>query len=108
MGEVPHTFRDMPRWWRDEDGRRWLDRVPELVAERCRLWGLELDGAPWHGSNALVLPVRRARVPLALRMCPPVDDVEAVAAALQLWSRSPVVQLVDVEPAAGAMLLERL
>lgn len=49
----------MPRWWHDDAGRSWLDELPARVADRCAAWGLDLDGRPWHGSNALVVPVRR-------------------------------------------------
>lgn len=108
MVEVPQAFVDMPRWWHDSDGRRWLDNVSRLAAEQCDRWSLEVDGPCWHGTNALVVPVRRGNERLALRLCPPRDDVAAEARALQVWDGHGTVELVEVEPASGAMLLERL
>ena len=60
MITVPPSFRAMPRWWHDDAGRGWLDDLPSRVAARCAAWGLAVDGAAAHGSNALVVPVRRA------------------------------------------------
>lgn len=105
---VPCSFRDMPRWWHDHRGRDWLDQLPELVRRQCTRWGLEPDGAPSHGSNALVVPVRRGPLELALRLCPPSDDLAAEVAALRHWDGRGVVSLHDAEPSAGALLLERL
>ncbi|MGP5128196.1 aminoglycoside phosphotransferase family protein [Brachybacterium tyrofermentans] len=108
MITVPATFRQMPRWWHDESGRAWLDRLPALVARRCEHWGLDIDGAPLHGSNALVVPVRRGTQEAALRFSPPGDDLARECAALPHWDGRGVVELLDSDEAAGVMLLERL
>lgn len=108
MITVPATFRDMPRWWHDQPGRTWLDALPALVAEQCRRWGLELDGAVLHGSNALVVPVRREGEAAALRLAPPGDDVHQEAAALRWWDGRGTVRLLAADEPARAMLLERL
>jgi len=73
----------MPRWWHDHLGREWLDILPPLVADQCRRWGLDVEGDPSHGSNALVVPVRRHSEQFVLRLSPPGDDVTQEAAALQ-------------------------
>src|SRR5215217_4403450 len=106
--QVPQSFREMPRWWGDVEGRQWLDRLPRLVADQCRRWGLELDGPVRHGSNALVVPVRGGAEELVLRMSPPGDDVGQEASALQFWNGQGTVRLIQVDPGASAMLLERL
>ncbi len=98
----------MPRWWHDEPGRAWLDALPDLVASQCRTWGLTVDGSPWHGSNALVVPVLRGGLRLALRLAPPGDDVDAEARALRFWDGGGTVLLHEVDSDARAMLLERL
>lgn len=105
---VPSSFREMPRWWHDHDGRAWLDVLPQLVSEQCRRWDLDLDGQPLHGSNALVVPVRRNGERYALRLAPPGDDVTAEAEALRLWDGRGTVRLIDVDRDARTMLLERL
>jgi streptomycin 6-kinase len=103
---VPASFRAMPRWWRE--GTAWLDSLPRLVAQQCRAWGLTVDGAAAHGSNALVIPVRRGGRPFALRLSPPSDGVAGHVAALRYWDGRGTVRLVACDPTANALLLERL
>lgn len=102
------AFLDMPRWSRDAPARAWLDELPHLAERQCHSWGLTLDGFALHGSNALVVPVRRGEEPYALRLAPPGDDVKLEAAALSHWDGRGVVKLLDVAPESGASLLERL
>lgn len=106
--QVPQSFREMPRWWSDPAGRRWLDELPARAAGQCTRWGLQVDGSPWHGSNALVLPVRRQGERLALRLSPPGDDVSSEAQALRFWDGRGTVRLLDVDLPRAATLLERL
>ncbi|MBC3761247.1 aminoglycoside phosphotransferase family protein [Quadrisphaera oryzae] len=112
MVEVPEAFRAMPRWWHDDAGRAWLEELPALVADQCRRWSLAVDGPPWHGSNALVVPVVERSgpgEPLALRLAPPGDDVTGQARALRLWAGRGAVLLHDVDDDdQRALLLERL
>ena len=108
MITVPEAFREMPRWWHDHPGRDWLDTLPALVETQCRRWQLDVDGTPLHGSNALVVPVRRGPRAFMLRLSPPGDDVAREAAALRLWAGRGTVRLFDVDVAARALLLERL
>lgn len=105
---IPDSFRRMPRWWADADGRAWLEELPALVARQCSRWDLDCDGAPMHGSNALVVPVRRGAEPFVLRLAPPGDDVATEAAALRVWDGRGTVRLFAVDRDARAMLLERL
>lgn len=105
MIEIPATFWAMPRWW--ADGPDWLDQLPHLVEQQCRRWGLTVDGPAWHGSNALVLPVRRGTEPLALRLAP-LSDAAADVAPLRFWAGRGMAQLVAEDLDAGAVLLERL
>src|SRR6188768_1688090 len=108
MIEVPESFRRMPRWWADPLGLAWLDSLPERAQVRCRRWGLSVDGPAVHGSNALVLPVRRGEQRFVLRLAPPGDDVAAEVAALRVWDGRGAVRLYDADEADGATLLERL
>src|SRR6188472_1587462 len=108
MITVPESFRQMPRWWSDTAGPEWLDSLPERVEIRCRRWGLRVDGSVMHGSNALVVPVRRGDQDFVLRLAPPGDDVAAEAAALRMWDGQGTVRLFEADEADRAMLLERL
>lgn len=104
MIEVPVSFRAMPRWW--HDGTDWLEALPALVLDQCRRWGLTPEPEVRHGSNALVVPVRRGGHRLALRLSPPGDDVGREAAALRFWDGRGTVRLLDADPDRRALLLE--
>ncbi|AXK46556.1 aminoglycoside phosphotransferase family protein [Brachybacterium saurashtrense] len=108
MITVPASFREMPRWWHDADGRTWLDRLPALAAAHAARWILTLDGPPRHGSNALVVPARQRAQAAVLRLAPPGDDLSTEAAALRHWAGHGVVELLEVDADSGAMLLARL
>lgn len=103
---VPQSFRDQPRW--RSDGTAWLDSLPDRFRRQCEIWALEPDGKPWHGSNALVVPVRRDERPCVLRLAPPDDRTRGELAALDFWRGRGTVLQYETEPAAGASLLERL
>lgn len=109
MIEVPASFRAMPRWWAaTPEERQWLADLPRLVDAWCVRWRLTVDGLPRHGSNALVVPVRRDGMPAALRLAPPGDDVAGLSAALRFWHGGGVVAELAADAAEGALLLERL
>ena len=66
-----------------------------------------------HGSNALVLPVRRSGAEtsgerLMLRMSPPDERTASEIAALDFWAGRGTVLQLAADPATGAGLLERL
>jgi len=103
---VPSTFRAMLRG--SHERRAWLDSLPERVDQQCRAWNVSLDGDPWHGSNALVLPVRRGGEQFALRLTAPDESFPAEVAALRFWAGRGTVLLVETDLGAGTMLLERL
>lgn len=105
---VPQSFMDMPRWRSGGTGGEWLRRLPALIEVQCSTWHLTIDGAVLHGSNALIVLVRRGDEPAALRLAPPGDDVAAETAALRHWNGRGTVRLLDVDLESGASLLERL
>lgn len=106
--DVPESFRAMPRWWQDTRGRAWLDELPALVARQCASWSLTVDGPVLHGSNALVVPVRRDDEVCVLRLSPPGDRVDREAAALRWWDGRGTVRLLDADEERRTLLLERL
>lgn len=103
---VPQSFLEMPRWW--HEGQQWLVELPDLVERVCEEWHLELDGMIMHGSNALVVPVRRGQDTFVLRLTPPDDRSVDEISALRFWNGRGTVNLFDADPAAGVSLLERL
>ncbi|XVS67104.1 aminoglycoside phosphotransferase family protein [Actinosynnema sp. CA-299493] len=101
---IPETFRNSPI----PRDRNWLATLPAAIEHRLEVWDLRPDGDVRHGSHALVIPVTRAGTPLVLRMNAPSEDVTAHIEALRFWRGRGTVHLVDADPTAGAMLLERL
>ncbi len=85
--------------------------LPGLVDASLQRWRLTIDqdaGGPWHGSNALVLPVLRDGVPLVLRLAPPDPNTSKEVAALRFWDGRGTVRLIRHKPDWAAMLLERI
>ncbi len=91
-----------------EAGRAWLADLPKIVADLCQRWTLAVEGKPWHGHLAIVVPVRRNDEPCALKVS--WRDTETVheAHALKVWNGRDTVRLLESSPDLGAMLLERL
>jgi len=96
----------MPRWW--HEGADWLEALPGTAEAVCERWRLNPEGAAMHGSNAIVLPVRRDGVPLALRMTMPDKRKADEVRALRFWNGRGTVRLLEADAGMGASLLERL
>lgn len=104
--EIPQSFREMPRWWRE--GTVWIDSLPGRLAVICAGWRLRPDGVALHGSNAIALPVTRDGIPLILRVTPPSAGFQLEIDALEFWAGRGTARLIEHEFETGAMLLERL
>lgn len=90
-------------------GRRWISELPGLVEQLCAEWSLTVeDPAPRHGGLGLVVMVRRAGVPLALKVSWQETSTHDQEVALAAWDGRGAVQLVEAAPDRGALLLERL
>ncbi len=91
-------------------GDDWLVRLPRLLDERLDAWDLVVDGEPWHGACALVLPVRRAGDGrrLAFKVTWPHVEARTEHLALRAWGGRGAVRLEAAYPADFALLLERL
>ncbi|WP_280232565.1 aminoglycoside phosphotransferase family protein [Nocardia cyriacigeorgica] len=105
---VPPQVAETIREFFDDEGERWLAALPELVAQRCRDWGLELIGEPFGGgTHSLVAPVRRADGSVAVVKVPFVDTENAgEPAGLWRYDGDGAIRLYDFDPGSGAMLLE--
>ena len=106
--EVPEGLARSPRFWDDEAGRAWLERLPRFAAEVCERWELRVDGEPRHGSHALVLPVTSADGPVALRLTPPCQRATDDLRAVRFWAGPPMVRVLRADEDGAATLLERL
>ncbi|KRE77513.1 aminoglycoside phosphotransferase family protein [Arthrobacter sp. Soil763] len=102
------------RYSGNSEGRAWLSALPGRIGQCLERWGLEPDlapgGRPWNGHGAVVVPVRRSADGKAavLKLAFPHDESLAERHALALWGGRGAVELLDAEPASGALLLERL
>jgi streptomycin 6-kinase len=97
------------QWMRStEDGRAWLDSLPELVDQCAKGWGLTL-GDPFPDVYlSLVLPTELADGSEAvLKMSYPHREVEHEGLALETWNGEGAVRLLAHDPSRHALLLER-
>jgi streptomycin 6-kinase len=94
---------------RSEPEARWLRTVPGLVEEAVGQWHLEVDNDEvMHGWFAVVVPVHRGNEACVLKVSRLTEAVEAEALALSAWAGRGAVRLLEADPAAGVLLLERL
>ena len=89
-------------------GRAWIAELPRRIEALCMQWRLVVDGPVMHGYLGLVIPVRRGDEPCALKVAWIEDFSADEALALATWNGQGAARLIEVEPALGAMLLERL
>src|SRR5271165_7096002 len=108
MITIPQEFAEAAIIRDGEEGRLWIEQLPGLVQALCQQWGLVLDGAPMHGYLGLVVPVRRGDALCALKVSWIDESSRYEAIALALWNGNGAVRLLEAQPDAGAMLLERL
>lgn len=108
MIEVPPAFAASTVAREGETGEAWLATLPGLVEELCERWELEVAGAPMHGYVAVVVPVVRDGVPLALKVSWIDRSSEQEALVLRAWGGRGAVRLLEAREEAGALLLEWL
>lgn len=91
-----------------EGGAEWLARLPELLEEYGQRWSLTIL-PPFPLSYNYVTP---ALLPdgreVVLKMGPPNDELASEMIALGWWNGRGAVRLLQAEPEAGVMLLERI
>jgi streptomycin 6-kinase len=105
IGAVPARL----DWLRSsEDGRAWLDALPQAVEECAAHWRLDLEQPFPYAFTSLAIPGRLqdgADVVLKVRF---VDrETEHEPLALRLWDGDGAIRLLDEYPRRGALLLER-
>lgn len=112
MPERPvHVPPELTEQWGDDatGGSRWLDSLPDLVESWCRRWSLSREPEPaLHGTNALVVPVRRGGHPCVLKLAWRGGDPGEETVALRAWDGRGAVRLLAADDDGTALLLERL
>jgi streptomycin 6-kinase len=90
-------------------GAAWLRRLPAIVDQCARRWGLAL-GPPFAPlTYNYVAPARRANgTPVVLKACFPDRDCRAGAEALRIFAGRGAVRLLAADLEWSVLLLERL
>ncbi|MFI6158104.1 aminoglycoside phosphotransferase family protein [Kitasatospora sp. NPDC051170] len=93
-----------------DEGRRWLDALPGLVADHLERWNLTAERTlDPGGSLSLITYVHRDDLsPAVLKTGLPTPETVHEHRALAHWAGRGAVLLLDADPAAGVLLLERL
>jgi len=90
-------------------GQAWVDALPRVLAELCARWSLRLGRAlPGGSASYLVAVVRADGTDAVLKVALPEVDVAGHAAVLRVADGRGYVRVLEVDPARGALLLERL
>jgi len=88
---------------------RWLRSIPDIVQKAVGQWHLDVDDDEvMHGGFAVVVPVHRGDEACVLKVSQLTEAVAAEALALSAWDGRGSVRLLDADPRAGVLLLERL
>jgi len=102
----PALTRNVVASW-GADGRRWLARLPALLAEVADHWELRL-GEPYRLSFHWVTPVVRADGSRAvLKLGVPGEHLAIEAEALSIYAGHGAIRLLAYDPRRGALLLEQ-
>lgn len=84
----------------------WVDRLPELVGELCARWSLRTVGLLAGGTSVVLHCLRADGSGAVLKIVPDTEIARSEAVALRAWAaRRGVVDLLDADLAAGALLL---
>ena len=91
-----------------DDGRSWLQSIPNLMTEASSRWSVNL-GEPFEDSSvSVVLPADRdGDSTMALKIQFPHRESDLEATALQVWRGDGAIRLIDHAPDLGALLVER-
>jgi streptomycin 6-kinase len=91
-----------------ERGRAWLARLPQLIADCEQRWSIKVF-PPFALSYNYVAPaLRNDGVQVVLKLGVLNPELLTEIAALRLFARHGIVQLLDADPEWGVLLLERL
>ena len=108
MFEIPEKFRQDRIAMSGEEAIAWLDRLPGVLAECERRWGITI-GPPFNLSFNYVAPAVRADgTQVVLKACALTDEFPQQPEALRLVDGHGMVRLLECDWDEEIMLLERL
>ena len=101
---IPDSLKWLGRY---EDGAQWLNRLPLLLDELVKRWGLDPRGDPFSSGNiAYVVPVSRGGARFVLKVQWPHDESVHEAEALRTWNGDGAVHVIEHDAQRHALLLE--
>jgi streptomycin 6-kinase len=90
------------------EGLTWLNRLPDLIDDACRHWGVAIAGPAYQGGVCgWVAPVRGANLDAVLKVTWPHAEAATEAMALRWWDGAGTVRLLGEVHDTWTMLLER-
>jgi streptomycin 6-kinase len=108
MFEIPEKFRCDRIAMNGEEGIAWLERLPDVLAECERRWGITI-GPPFNLSFNYVAPAVRADgTQVVVKVCSLTDEFPQQPEALRLVDGHGMVRLLECDMDEEIMLLERL
>lgn len=103
-----HFVQTVQSTW-GEPGRQWLDALPALLEDCARRWSLTLSPPFPNLTFHYVAPIVAADgTEIVLKAGVPNQDLHYEAAALRFYDGQGSVRLLNADPEAGILLLERL
>ncbi|MDE3087859.1 MAG: phosphotransferase [Chloroflexota bacterium] len=109
MNSVPEEFSRTMIELHGATGAEWLSELPTLIAECAVRWSLTVMPPFEHLTYNFVAPAVRADgADVVLKIDVPNPELLTEIAALRIFDGHGIVQLLDADPALGALLLERL
>ena len=91
-----------------EKGEAWLARFPKLLADVAERYNLTI-GAPFTLSyNYVCAATQQDGTPVVLKLSPPNWEFASEVAALRHYDVRGCVQVLDADPEAGVLILERV
>lgn len=92
-----------------EEGKRWLERLPVLLADCAERWGLSvLPPFPVPSYNYVTPVLLPDGTSAVLKVCPPWDEFFTELDALSIFDGRGMARLLDADRKQGVLLLERL
>jgi streptomycin 6-kinase len=87
----------------------WLKALPDLIARLAARWSLTLDPPfPATRINYVAPATRVDGARCVFKVSRHLEDTRSEIAALRLWEGQGAARLLDADPEAGALLLERI
>lgn len=102
-----HFVQTVQATW-GERGKQWLGSLPDLLEDCVRRWSLTLSPSfPNLSFNYVASAVTADGREVVLKAGVPSQDLQQEAAALRFYDGQGSVRLLDADPEAGLLLLER-